>query len=67
MKDSIYRLKEPYRTVIEMREIRKMSYKDISSDLGKNLSTIKSQIRNGRMLLIDMCENNFDKIDKMYS
>ena len=59
-------LKEPYKSVIEMREIKKMSYKDISDTLGKNLSTIKSQIRNGRAILVKETENEFKKIDLMY-
>jgi RNA polymerase sigma-70 factor (ECF subfamily) len=59
-------LKEPYKTVMEMREVKKMSYKDISDHLGKNLSTIKSQIRNARILLINETKNDFDKIDYLY-
>ena len=66
MKEHISRLKEPYRKVIEMREIKKMAYKDIASELNKNLSTIKSQIRNGRALLIDGTRKQFDSLDEMY-
>jgi DNA-directed RNA polymerase specialized sigma24 family protein len=57
IKKYITNLKEPYRTVIEMREIDRMSYKDIADTLQKNLSTVKSQIRNGRHLLIEQSEN----------
>ncbi len=66
MKRHIYELKEPYRTVIEMREILKMPYKDIADKLEKNLSTIKSQIKNGRKLLIERTEDEFYQIDEMY-
>jgi len=66
MKKHISRLKEPYKTVIEMREIKKMAYKDIADELGKNLSTIKSQIRNGRHILISQTKTEFDEIDEMY-
>jgi len=66
MKKRIEELKEPYKTVIEMREIKNMAYKDIADKLGKNLSTIKSQIRNGRLLLIDQTEKDFSDIDEMY-
>lgn len=66
MKSRIKELKEPYRTVIEMREINKMAYKDIADQLGKNLSTIKSQIRNGRHILIEQTQKEFDEIDEMY-
>jgi RNA polymerase sigma-70 factor, ECF subfamily len=66
MKNYISELKNPYRKVIEMREIKKMAYKDIADQLGENLSTVKSQIRNGRKLLIDRTRSEFDKIDEMY-
>lgn len=62
----INNLKEPYKTVMLMREIKKMSYKEISDQLGKNLSTIKSQIRNARILLINETKEEFTKIDTLY-
>ena len=62
----ISELKEPYKQVIEMREIQKMAYKDIADQLGKNLSTIKSQIRNGRAILISETEKEFLSLDEMY-
>jgi RNA polymerase sigma-70 factor (ECF subfamily) len=66
MKKHISKLKEPYRSVIQMREIDKMQYKDIADKLGKNLSTIKSQIRNGRAILISETMKEFDILDEMY-
>ena len=66
MKRHISKLKEPYRKVIEMREIKKMAYKDIAEQLGKNLSTIKSQIRNGRAILIEQSQQEFDMLDEMH-
>lgn len=66
IKKHISDLKEPYKTVIEMREIEKMAYKDIADALGKNLSTIKSQIRNGRQILMEQSKKEFDLIDEMY-
>jgi RNA polymerase sigma-70 factor (ECF subfamily) len=66
MKHHISQLKEPYKTVIEMREIQKMAYKDIADKLGRNLSTIKSQIRNGRHILISQSEKDFKEIDELY-
>ena len=67
MAKHISQLKEPYKSVIEMREINKMSYKEISDQLGRNLSTIKSQIRNGRAILINETKGEFKNIDEMYS
>ncbi len=52
--------------VIEMREINRMSYKDISDKLNLNLSTVKSQIRNGRAILVKETKKEFDAIDEMY-
>ncbi len=66
MKKHISKLKDPYKRVIEMREVKKMAYKDIADELGKNLSTIKSQIRNGRLILISETQKEFDFLDEMY-
>jgi RNA polymerase sigma-70 factor (ECF subfamily) len=66
LKKHISDLKEPYKTVIEMREIDRMSYKDIADKLNKNLSTIKSQIRNGRHILMEQSKKEFLEIDEMY-
>lgn len=59
-------LKEPYKTVLYMREIKKMPYKDIADQLDKNLSTIKSQIRNGRKILIKKTKKEFEELDNNY-
>jgi RNA polymerase sigma-70 factor (ECF subfamily) len=66
LKKYIGELKQPYKNVIEMREIKKMQYKDIADALGRNLSTIKSQIRNARALLIEASEKEFALLDEMY-
>lgn len=66
MLQRISELKEPYKQVIEMREIQRMAYKDIADQLGKNLSTIKSQIRNGRAILISETSQEFEMLDEMY-
>jgi len=66
MKKHISELKEPYRKVIEMREIKKKEYKEIADELRKNLSTIKSQIRNGRAILIENSKKEFDLLDEMF-
>lgn len=64
--NNISKLREPYRTVIEMREVEKLTYQTISDILLRNLSTIKSQIRNGRQLLIEISKDELKKIDKKY-
>jgi RNA polymerase sigma-70 factor (ECF subfamily) len=63
MKDHIEKLKSPYREVIEMRELKKMSYKEIADNLGMNLSTLKSRIRNGRIILVKETLREFKNID----
>jgi len=67
MKREMDRLKEPYKSVIEMREIEKMAYKDISDKLERNLSTVKSQIRGARKILRSTTEREFGLIDQMYA
>lgn len=62
----ISELKQPYKTVIEMREIKKMAYKDIAEQLGKNLSTIKSQIRMARSILVSKSVKEFEYLDEVY-
>jgi RNA polymerase sigma-70 factor (ECF subfamily) len=66
LKKYIAELKQPYRMVIEMREIQKMQYKDIAEALDRNLSTVKSQIRNARALLIKAAEKEFTILDEMF-
>jgi RNA polymerase sigma-70 factor (ECF subfamily) len=66
MMNKINSLKSPYREVIIMREIDNMSYKDISDILDINLSTLKSRIKNGRELLMNMVEREYSLIDSMY-
>ncbi len=66
MKKYISELKEPYKTVIIMREIERMQYKDIADKLNKNLSTVKSQIRNGRQILMEQSKKEFEQIDEMF-
>lgn len=67
MREHIQKLKTSYREVIVMRELEHMSYEDIANRLGENLNTIKSKIRNGRILLIKSTQKEFEKIDELYS
>lgn len=61
--DAIEELPNKYKEVMIMRELEKMPYKDIADRLDRNLSTIKSQIRKGRQLVIDGVEKKFKYID----
>jgi len=67
VKDAIYNLSEKhhkYKTVLIMREIENMSYKDISDILNLNENTIKSQIKMGRQIIVNKVSKKFDYIDK---
>lgn len=66
IKDAIYNLPDKqykYKTVLILREIENMSYNEISEYLNINLSTIKSQIKKGREIIIDKVKKEIEKID----
>ena len=67
MKSGIKKLDKKFRKVIEMRELEGLQYKDIAARLKRNESTVKSQIRNGRLKLIDMTKQEFKKIDDTFN
>jgi RNA polymerase sigma-70 factor (ECF subfamily) len=46
--DEIYSLKEPYKTVMEQREIHNLQLQEIADKLDWNLSTVKTRIRKAR-------------------
>ena len=56
-------LKPQYREIIEMREITRMTYSEISEHLGICLSTTKSRIRTARQTLMKMVEDEFELIE----
>ncbi len=66
IKNEIANLPEKYSTVITMREIDNLSYNDISNYLELNLNTVKSQIKQGRAILVKNLEPKFKKLNKMY-
>ena len=67
MKSGIKKLDKKFRKVIEMRELEGLQYKDIAARLKRNESTVKRQIRNGRLKLIDMTKQEFKKIDDTFN
>jgi len=66
MMKNIEKLDEKYRIVIELREIEDLSYNDIADLLGLNLSTMKSQLRQARLLLQGMVKDEFEMIEENY-
>lgn len=65
MREKMLSLKEPYRTVIDMREIQRMPYQAIADELDRNISTVKSQIRNARIKLREQVEEDFRQLDNL--
>lgn len=55
---------EKYQRVLVMREIEHMSYNDIAQKLQLNLSTVKSQIKKGRELVVKKVEKKFAYLDQ---
>ena len=49
--DEIANLPENYKIVLQKREIEKMKYEDISTELGWKHNTVRTRIRKGRELL----------------
>lgn len=63
IKQKILTLPEKYAKVLTMREIDGLAYQEIAFYLDINLSTIKSQIRQGRIMLMNAVKKDFYKLD----
>ena len=67
VKNVIYNLSEKdrkYKRVLILREIEGMAYKEISEELNINLSTIKSQIKKGRLIVKKKVIKKFQDLDR---
>ena len=67
VREAIYNMPEKqhkYKTVLIMRQIDNMSYNEISEHLKLNLSTVKSQIKQGRALIAKKVEKKIKYIDE---
>ncbi len=67
IKNEIANLPEKYSVVLMMREIDGMHYDEIAEYLDLNLNTVKSQIRQGRNLLVKNLEPKFKVLDERYA
>jgi len=68
VKKSIYNLPEKqhkYKTVLILREIDAMSYDEIAEYLNLNLSTVKSQIKKGREIIMKNTAEGLAKIERI--
>jgi RNA polymerase sigma-70 factor (ECF subfamily) len=62
--DEIYKLEEPYKSVMVEREINSKQLQDISNDLGWNLSTVKTRLRKARKdIAINITKNHPGLVD----
>jgi len=67
VREAIFNMTEKqskYQTVLIMREIDNLTYNEISENLQLNLSTIKSQIKKGRSIIVKKIEKKLAYIDK---
>jgi RNA polymerase sigma-70 factor, ECF subfamily len=67
LKNEMTNLPDMYAQVITMRTVDGLTYQEIADYLMLNLNTVKSQIRQGKILLKKELENDFEKLDKMSS
>ena len=67
VKESIYKLPEKqakYKKVLILREIDAMSYDEIAEYLNLNLSTVKSQIKKGREIIIKNTAKDLELLEQ---
>jgi RNA polymerase sigma-70 factor, ECF subfamily len=57
----IYDSEEKFKKVLVMREIEKMSYKNIAEQLKLNINTVKSQVKIGRRRIKKQVERKYKK------
>jgi RNA polymerase sigma-70 factor (ECF subfamily) len=63
MVEEIQALPEKYRRVISMRELENKPYEIISNEIKLNLNTVKSQIKQGRTILMKNVKKKFEILD----
>jgi DNA-directed RNA polymerase specialized sigma24 family protein len=61
----IPKLPKKYADVLTLRHVKDYSYQDISDELNVNLNTIKSRIRQARLLICRLVKDDFDYIDTL--
>lgn len=55
---------EKYKKVLELREFDGMAYKEIANDLSLNLSTMKSQLKKGRHIILKKVDKKCKDLDE---
>jgi len=62
LRELVDKLKPRYRTLIEMRYFKEMSYEEISAELDLPLGTVKAQLFRAREFLYNVLKNTQGKI-----
>jgi RNA polymerase sigma-70 factor (ECF subfamily) len=62
MREVVEKLKPHYRTLVEMRYFRELSYEEIASELDLPLGTVKAQLFRARDLLYNILKDSEEKI-----
>jgi len=62
MRGIVERLKPHYRTLIEMRYFKELSYEEIADELNLPLGTVKAQLFRAREFLYQIVKNASDSI-----
>ncbi len=63
VRDAIEALPEPYRQVVELREIKGLSYQEVADATDTNINTTRGRIAKGRALLADYLEQQSPSTD----
>lgn len=66
IKKHIFNLPDKLKKVLILRELDGYEYQDIADELELNLSTVKSQIRTGRLRLQKMVKKDFSMLENSY-
>jgi len=67
IKKLIPMLPKKYADVLTLRHFKNYSYQDIADELNVNLNTIKSRIRQARLLILRLTKNEFKYLDSLDS
>jgi len=67
IKKLIPNLPKKYAEVLTLRHFKNYSYQDISNELNINLNTIKSRIRQARLLILKLTKTEFKYLDSLDS
>lgn len=62
MREVVEKLKPHYRTLIELRYFKELSYEEIAQELNLPLGTVKAQLFRAREFLYQILKNSKDKI-----